>query len=279
MTNRGTLAAAADGMMVRESDARPSLVEATNAGRRAELPPGLVSELERRLRRGEHLALYGPRGTGKSAVLAALETRLRRAGIPCGLSPSTVSLDDITRALEHAYPEVPTSEMARRAARSRLWLAADRRRGVLLLDHLSDISNAMVGYLRRLHGGLVGALSAVDVDDDRERRRLRPWRYGAMSVRMPLTPRRRLRRALRARWQALELPPLTAEQEHQLANQARGRPGWIARCSDLAREARYWRNDRLLLSVLATDTEVAVRYHSVALLPPSVSHDGALDGV
>jgi len=130
-------------------------------------PPEFVSTLDERLGRGEHLALYGPRGSGKSAVLADLHTRLSRARVPCALSASTSSLDDITRALEQAYPWVQTLEVTRRAARSRLWWAADQRFGVLLLDHLSEVSNAMVGFLRRLHGRVVGVLSAVDVDDGR----------------------------------------------------------------------------------------------------------------
>jgi energy-coupling factor transporter ATP-binding protein EcfA2 len=277
---RKTGTAETSGITAQGSDTRAGLAGAPRSDRCAPLhSPGLVSELERRVRRGEHLALYGPRGAGKSAILKALEARLMRAGIPYGLSPSTTSLDDITRALERAYPGVPTSEVARRAARSRLWLAADERRGVLLLDHLTEISNAMVGFLRRLHGGLVGALSAVDVDDERERMQMKPWRYGAMSVRMPLTPTVRLRRLLRARWSALELPPLDEEHEHHLANRARGRPGWIVRCTELASEACYWRSDRLLLSVLTTDTEVAVRYHSLALLRPAVFRDEPLDGV
>lgn len=276
---RKTTPAEASGIMGRRSGARPSLAGAAGAGHAPLHAPGVVCELERRLRRGEHLALYGPRGAGKSTILEALEARMQRASVPCGLSLSTTSLDDVTRALEQAYPGVPTAEIARRAVRSRLWRAADGARGVLLLDHLSDISNAMVGFLRRLHGGLVGALSAVDVDDERERQQMKPWRYGAMSVRMPLTPAARLRRVLQARWRALELPPLNEEQEHHLANQARGRPGWIVRCTELAHEERYWRSDRLLLSVLTIDTEVAVRYQALALLRPATSGGKPLDGV
>jgi energy-coupling factor transporter ATP-binding protein EcfA2 len=263
--------AEAGGTIGRGRAARPNRAGALSAERTQIYRSGFVSELEGRLRRGEHLALYGPRGAGKSAILQALQVRLMRAGVPCGLSPSTTSLDDITRALEYAYPGVRTSEIARRAARSRLWLAADGERGVLLLDHLSEISNAMVGFLRRLHGGLVGALSAVDVDEERERLQMKCWRYGAMSVRMPLTPTLRLRRALLARWTALGLPSLSEEQARRLANQARGRPGWVAQCTSLAREARYWRSGRLLLSVLATDTEVSVRYHALAFLQPTAS--------
>ncbi len=232
-------------------------------------PPGFVSELARRLRHGEHLALWGPRGSGKSAVLAELQARLIRMQVPCGLSPSTTSLDDITRALERAYPGVDTVEIGRRTARARLWWVADQHPGVLLLDHLSDVSNAMVAFLRRLHGGVIGALSALDVDDERERREVKPWRYGAMSVRMPLTSRSRLRRLLRARRARLGLPPLDENLEHRFLHAARGRPGWIVRCTELECDRRYWCEHGLLVTVLCTDAEVAVRFGALDLLRPA----------
>ncbi|MGH8149028.1 MAG: ATP-binding protein [Steroidobacteraceae bacterium] len=233
-----------------------------------------VSELEGRLRRGEHLALYGPRGSGKSRVMAALEARIMREGVPCALSPSTTSLGDITRVLERAYPGVATLDVARRSARARLVRAADQRFGVLLLDHLSDVSNAMVACLRRLHGGIVGALSAVDVEDELDRQRMKPWRYGAMSVRMPLLPDSRLGRLLRTRFASLGLPPLDAALERHLVRAARGRPGWIVECTELARDARYWGEHGLLGSVLCVDTEVAVRYHALECLRPELDTAG-----
>lgn len=232
------------------------------------LPPDLIGALEGRLRRGEHVALYGPRGSGKSWVLAALHARLAQSGVPCGLSPTTASLDDITRALEQAYPAVPTAEIARRAARARLWWAADACPGVLLLGRLTDISNAMVAFLRRLHGGLIGALCAVDVDDERERLQMKAWRYGAAPMRMPLTSMPRLKRLLRSRCATLALPLPAAEIEHRLLNAARGRPDWIIRCTELERDPRYWRDRTLLVSVLCMDTEAAVRYRALDMLRP-----------
>ncbi len=232
--------------------------------------PGFLAALETRLQNGEHLALYGPRGSGKSTVLAELESRLARAHVPCGRATVTASLDDVTRALASAYPAVDTLEVARRTARYRLWTAADRRAGVLLLDHLDCVSNAMVSFLRRLHGGVVGVLSAVDVDDHRERQNMKPWRFGALSVRMPLTPTRRLRRFLHARRESLHLPPLVPEEEQRLVAAAKGRPGWIVQCTDLAREERYWHERRLFLTVLCTDTETAVRYGALELVRPSL---------
>ncbi|HTW38907.1 MAG TPA: ATP-binding protein [Steroidobacteraceae bacterium] len=230
---------------------------------------GFLADLNARLLHGEHLALYGPRGSGKSTVLAELEGRLLRAGVPCGRAPATICLDDITRALARAYPAVDTEEVARRTARHRLWSAADQRSGVLLLDHLQDISNAMVSFLRRrLHGGVLGVLSAVDVDDEREREGMKPWRFGALSVRMPVTSRLRLRKLLDSRRRELHLPSLELRDECRLLAAARGRPGWIVKCTELERDGRYWRNDRLLVGVLCTDTQAAVRYRALELIRP-----------
>ncbi|MGA7539803.1 MAG: AAA family ATPase [Steroidobacteraceae bacterium] len=242
-------------------------------------PPELTIELRRRLLRGEHLTLFGPRGSGKSTLLARLHSDLLVAGIPCAYSPATTSLDDITRALERAYPGVRTGEIPRRAARSRLWLAADQRPVVLLLDHFASVSNAMVFLLKRLHGRIAGVLTAVDIDDERERSRIRrPSRYGAMSVRMPLTPMRQLRRLLYALTGGLGLPPLASDVEQRLLESARGRPGWIVKSAELACEPRYWCEHGLLASALCVDTEAAVRYRALELLRPPTAACGRGSG-
>lgn len=222
--------------------------------------------------------LYGPCGSGKSTLLAELETHLTRADIPCARSTSTCCLNDITRALEQAYPAAETREIARRTARARLWRAADVRGGVLLLDHLTDVSNAMVGFLRRLHGGVVGVLLAVDVEVERERQRMKPWRLGALSVRMPPTSAPRLRQLLRSKCADPRLPSLGPQSERRILRAARGRPGWILQCARLQSQARYWHDDRLSVSLLCTDTEIALRQGTLNFLrdgelmpPPSQS--------
>lgn len=226
----------------------------------------LTMLLQQRLVRGEHLTLYGPRGSGKSTVLVELHARLERGGIPCAYSASTTVLDDITRALERAYPHVSTEAVTRRTARVRLCKAADRRLGVLLLDHFRCNGSAMVSFLRRLHGKVAGVLTAVDVEAGTDRGRMRPARYGAMSVRMPLRGARQLRRLLDERWHALGLPPLVGEAARALVEAARGRPGWVMNCAELARERRYWCEYGLLVTVLCVDTEAAVRYQALAMV-------------
>jgi hypothetical protein len=243
-------------------------------------PSELAVELQRRLLRGEHLTLLGPRGSGKSTLLAWLHTQCTVAGIPCAYSSLTTRLDHITRALERAYPEVDASQVSRRAARARLWAAADQRRGILLLDHFCAVSNAMVFLLKRLHGGVAGVLTATDIEDPRDRSRIRrPSRYGAMSIRMPSTPIRELRRLLYARTRGLGLPPVAPSVAQQLLEAARGRPGWIVKCAQLAADSRYWSGHGLLTSALSVDTEAAVRYRALELLraPSAEVHTGDWD--
>jgi AAA domain len=230
-------------------------------------PPEFAVELQGRLSRGEHLTLLGPRGSGKSTLLTRLHSHLVVEGIPCAYSGVTTSLDDITRALERAYPDVDSAEITRRTARARLWAAADRKRGVLLLDHFSTVSNAMVFLLKRLHGGVAGVLTAADIEDPRDRSRIRrPSRYGAMTVRMPPTPIRQLRRLFYALTGGLGLPPLAPGVEQKLLEAARGRPGWIVKCAELACDSRYWCAHGLLVSALCVDTEAAVRHRALDLL-------------
>ena len=231
--------------------------------------PELTAQLATRLLRGEHLTLWGPRGSGKSTVLAQVQARLGAAAAPRAYSISTATLDDITQALGRAYPGVDTLEVGRRTARFRLWNAADRRAGVLLLDHFHCNGSAMVSFLRRLHGKIAGVLTAVDVDNEKERNRMRPWRYGAMSVRMPLATVLQLRRLLDERCRGLGLPTFDAHVAGRLVEAARGRPGWVVKCTDLARESRYWCEHGPLVSVICVDAEAAVRYESLDLFRPS----------
>jgi hypothetical protein len=217
--------------------------------------------------------LFGPRGIGKTTLLSDLEVRLRSKGVPCARTSATSCLDDITRALEEAYPEVDTLAIARRSARGRLWRAADLQRGVLLLDHLTGVSNAMVGFLRRLRGGVIGVLTIVDVDVERERQRMKPWRLGALSVRMTPMPAARLHDLFQDRCDELDLPRLDPEIERKIVHAARGRPGWILRCAELAAHPQYWQGGQLFVTLLCTDTELALRQGPLHFLPPSLADD------
>jgi energy-coupling factor transporter ATP-binding protein EcfA2 len=240
----------------------------------------LQSELYKRLRKGERVVLFGRRGTGKSTLVAALHEDLMREGVPCGHANVTEHLDDITRALEQAYPSVNVSAIRRRAARSRLWLAADKRQGVLLLDHIAEMNNAMVGFLRRLVGGIAGVLLVLDVDTPRERAKVRPGRLGGLPLQMPPFSAIAVRSLLRSECERRGFPLLDKPAERQLVHAALGRPGWIAQCTALAERTHYWQDGRLaMINLLCSDTEIALRYGAQALAQLDMTGRGARTGL
>lgn len=218
------------------------------------------------------MVLYGPYGSGKSTLIADLETRLTDAGVSCARAAATHSLDDITLALEQAYPAADVLEVPRGALRPRLWKAADLQGGVLLLDHLTDISNAMVGFLHGLCGN-VGVLTAVDSEVELERRRMRPARLGALSVRMPPVSAALLRELLQARCAHLHVPLPGPDAERRLVRAADGRPGWILKCVELQTQSHYRQGEELFVSELSADTEIALRELALSMLPPSEAMD------
>lgn len=224
--------------------------------------------LTRLLQRHEHVVLYGPRGSGKSTLLARLYARIAQTGTPCALSGQTSSLGDVTRALERAYPHAGAAAGTRRQARSRLVLAADADEGVLLLDHVTRVNSRMLGLLRRLRGGIAGVLLVMDVDVERERKRLPGRHLGVSWLPMPPASPRRLRRLFRTHCANGDIPRVTPDQEREIVRAARGRPGWIVQCARLIAQSRYWRGTTLYVSVLCADTEIALREGRLGFLQP-----------
>lgn len=217
----------------------------------------IAQHLADRLMRGEHLVLWGPIGSGKTTLLAVIRRRL--VDRACASESATQSLGDITRALERAFPGVPTQGIARRVARARLWRAADQASAVLLLDHVCTVSTAMKGFLRRLRGGVAGVLLVFDIDSPRERARLRAQHLGCLSVRIPALPSRVQRGLLAAHWPRDERPHPGPAVVRLLIRAARGRPGWIIVCAQQASKPKYWGANGLKARVLALDAELHVR--------------------
>jgi energy-coupling factor transporter ATP-binding protein EcfA2 len=216
-------------------------------------------ELCVRLRAGSHLILYGPRGAGKSTVLRNIGDHYEAVGTPYGLAPQTSGLADIVAALSAAYPDAGLQGLGKRAAGVRLRLVADGTPGVLLLDHATLVTTAMLGYLRRLRGGIAGALLVVDVDSPNERDRMRGWHAGALSIRMPLMSNRQLRQSLSAASKAHDLPDIEPRAARYIIRTARGRVGWVTECIRRLQMREYWCDDRLHVAVLCMDTEMAIR--------------------
>jgi hypothetical protein len=216
-------------------------------------------ELGDRLLAGSHLILCGPRGSGKSTLVRALQIQFQSTDTPCGLAPRTCGLPDIVAALAAAYPRTDLAGLCKRTARARLFRMADHGPGVLLLDHATRLTTAMLGCLRRLRGGIAGALLVADIDSLRERERMRAWHAGALSVRMPLISNRNLREFLLAAMQAYRIPKIEPRMQRQIIGLAHGRIGWAKECARRLQMQDYWHDDRLHLGLICTDTEIAVR--------------------
>ena len=224
------------------------------------MPPSKFgAELGARLCAGSHLILFGPRGSGKSTLLKDLGEHYKAIGTPYGVATQTSRLPDIVAALADAYPEVHIEGMGKRAAAARLRFTADAEPGVLLLDHTTMVTTAMLGYLRRLRGGIAGALVVVDIDSPREQNRVKSWQVGALSVRMPLRSNRHLHQLLSDITHAADLPPLGPRNARYITRMARGRIGWLNECARRLQMQEYWLAGQLRLAEICMDTEFAVR--------------------
>jgi energy-coupling factor transporter ATP-binding protein EcfA2 len=218
-----------------------------------------AAELSARLYAGSHLILFGPRASGKSTLLKVLCGHYETLGIPHGVAPQTSRLPDIVAALADAYPDVSLEGLSKRVAAARLRLTADVEPGVLLLDHTTLVTTAMLGYLRRLRGGIAGALMVVDIDSPREQNQLKSWQVGALSVRMPLHSSRHLRQLLSNMTHAAGVPPLLPRNARYITRMARGRIGWLKECARRLQMQEYWRASQLRLAEICMDSEFAVR--------------------
>ena len=217
------------------------------------------SDLAARLQSGSHLILHGPRGSGKSTLVTSMLEHFRSQKIPCGIAPQTMGLADVVTALSQAYPDTDVQGLSRRATGVRLRLVADRVPGVLLLDHTRDVTTAMIGFMRRLKGGIIGALFVVDIDSEFERERLVGWRRHAPRVRMPLMSNGRLRRLLNYAWVARNLREIDAQTLRYIVRAARGRVGWLRECIRHLEIPEYWSGGRLHVGALCTDCEITIR--------------------
>jgi len=218
-----------------------------------------TAELTGRLQSGAHLILFGPRGAGKSTLLAWMLEGCRASRVPCALAAETTGLADVVDAFSQAYPLVDLRGLNRRAIATRLRLTAESAPGVLLLDHVRELTTAMIGFLRLLRGGVVGALLIVDIDSEFERERLLAWRRHALCVHMPLMPNRNLQQLLLDECAAYALPAIEPAAVGQMVRLARGRVGWLRECVRHLHSADYWREGRLHLAALCTDSEMGTR--------------------
>ncbi len=216
--------------------------------------------------RGETVLVYGPLGIGKTAILGELARRAEQAGRPCAICPRTERLSDVTEALVRCYA-TGTGTLTQRQRRSCVRVAIERKPGILLLDHLLDVGNAVKGYLRSLRGTGLGVVIAVDVEQPRDHARIRARALAYRELELPPLHGRYLRRLLDREIESQTLPhPISESERDALIDVARGRPGWIVRLAAAASQARCWRGNRLLIDLLATDVSMAVAHHYGARL-------------
>lgn len=207
---------------------------------------------------GETVLVYGPMGIGKTTVLNALARRTEESGRPCAFCPDTARLADITEALVRGY-SIDTGALTQRRRRSRVRLAVEHRPGILLLDHLLDVGTAVKGYLRSLRGTGLGVVIAADVEHPRDHARIRTRGLSYREIALPPLPERYMRRLLDRQIKARQLPnPVSEPDRSALVQVAQGRPGRVVRLVAAVSQPRYWRGDRLLIDLLATDISIAV---------------------
>jgi len=214
----------------------------------------VVSDLAEPLIAGRTVLLYGPIGSGKSALLEMLASKMKKQRRPCGFCRSTRSLSDITAALLAAYPAVKSEGRTQRQLRSDLVYAVEARPGALLLDHLGDVGTQFKGYLRAMRGTGLGVLLAADAEVARDHDQLRAMHLAYLEVEVPPLPSRCLHRILDEVQETAPLPfTLTDTDRSKLIRMARGRPGWVIGAGRILSDRHYWRDGRVQLGSLCAE--------------------------
>ncbi len=200
----------------------------------------LVRQLAEPLLAGRTVLLYGPMGSGKSAILEVLARCMTKQHRPCGFCPSVRSLGNITEALLAVYPAVRRQGRTQRQLRSDLVYAVEARPGTLLLDHIGDVGTQFKGYLRAMRGTGLGVLLAADAEVARDHGRLRAMHLAYLEVEVPPLQSRCLHRILDETLDAAPLPfALKDTDRNALIRMARGRPGWVVWAGRILCDTHY----------------------------------------
>jgi len=223
----------------------------------------LLDEVEEGVLHGSTLLLLGPLGIGKTSILRELSVRLRDHGRPCGFSPDTRCLGDITAALASAYPGTDASSLTQRSLRSSLRLAVERQPGALLLDHVTAAGTAMKGFLRSLRGTGLGVVLAADVENRRDHAAARALHLTHMEITVPPLAGSAMATLLNDRLGRCPPPhPMHGDDRRQLLRLAKGNPGRLAVFMELLSEERFWRDGRVSTApVQGTALELVLQHY------------------
>jgi hypothetical protein len=217
----------------------------------------LVAELTRLALEGETVLLYGRRGVGKTAVLEAVGSEVRRYGRACSISLRTEVLADVVEALARCYPHARGP--SRWATRARLSVAARERPAVLLLDHLGAATPAVRSYLKRLRGTRLGVIIAADVEHSRDRAYVRSLRLAYREMEVSPLERRVMYRFLDVALEGRPLGrPLLSDERAKLLKLAAGRPGVAALLLELLGRSTASREGPIHWELLRCEVSAAI---------------------
>lgn len=225
----------------------------------------LLDTLERALADGQTVLLFGPIGSGKTAVLHALARRACARTVPCAIAERTASLPDFTLALAITYPDLDLRGRTQRHARSRLLAAVEQRPPLVLLDHLVVRGPALRAALKPFRGTGAGVLLAADIEHERDHRTVRELRLAYLETEIPRLHGHSMRSLLR-RLLVQRTPhrPLAPGDLAELVAAAEGLPGRAVWFSEALSREEGWSSGRPRVDWLRSEAVIraAERYRA-----------------
>jgi hypothetical protein len=215
----------------------------------------LVRRIVELLAGGEEVLLLGPVGIGKTAILMAVAKALDQVGCsPPVIVPSASGLRAVVDRLVLRYPQEGN---ARSDLPHLLRRAIEQHPAILLLDHVTNPSPTLKGFFRSIRGTGSGVAFAVDIEDERDRARIRSHRLAVREIVVPPLDGRTMRRLFQRNQETMGRR-LHGDDEASLLALARGRPGHLQWFTKWLGDARYWCDGRVRLSRLRFEAAAAV---------------------